>query len=98
MKLSRRGFLGAILTAGVAPAIVKAASLMPVRPVGALILPGDEDFNLTGGRFVYSLPDGLRQVYVEMYGAGGGGSGGMEYVSRPLTLEAGRTYTVVVGQ
>jgi hypothetical protein len=31
MVLSRRGFLGAILAAAVAPAIVRASSLMPVR-------------------------------------------------------------------
>lgn len=31
-KTSRRGFLGAILAAAAAPAIVKAGVLMPVRP------------------------------------------------------------------
>lgn len=40
MTMSRRGFLGSILAASVAPAIVRAQSLMPVRPLGALILPG----------------------------------------------------------
>lgn len=34
--MNRRGFLSAILAAGMAPAIVKAANLMPVRP----LLPG----------------------------------------------------------
>jgi hypothetical protein len=40
--LSRRGFLGAILAAGAAPAIVKAANIMPVfvrREGGGLIVP-----------------------------------------------------------
>ena len=32
MSLTRRGFLGTILTLGAAPAIVRAASLMPVVP------------------------------------------------------------------
>ena len=45
--ITRRGFLGAILAAGVAPAVVKAGNLMPVRPVGGLILPGDEIFRCT---------------------------------------------------
>ena len=53
---TRRSFLGAILAAGVAPAIVKASSLMPVRPVGALILPGDADFNV--GSRVFISPNG----------------------------------------
>jgi len=40
MNISRRGFLGAILTTGVAPFVVKAESLMAVRvPSVALIVP-----------------------------------------------------------
>lgn len=37
MELTRRGFLGSILALAIAPAIVRAQSLMPVR--GAIILP-----------------------------------------------------------
>lgn len=39
--MNRRGFLGAILAAGAAPAIVKAASLMPVftRSASGLFVP-----------------------------------------------------------
>lgn len=40
--MNRRGFLGAILAAGVAPAIVRAANIMPVflrREVGGLLVP-----------------------------------------------------------
>lgn len=38
--MNRRGFLGAILAAGVAPAVVRAASLMPVRVLESdLVLP-----------------------------------------------------------
>lgn len=43
--MNRRGFLGAILAAGVAPAIVKVASLMPVRAPGMVYVP---IFNVTG--------------------------------------------------
>lgn len=40
--MNRRGFLGAILAAGVAPAVVKASSLMPVfvrKELGGLLVP-----------------------------------------------------------
>lgn len=41
MQMDRRGFLQAILAAGVAPAIVKAANIMPVfsRMQSGLIVP-----------------------------------------------------------
>ncbi len=37
--MNRRGFLGAILALGAAPAIVRAESLMRIKPV---LLPGDD--------------------------------------------------------
>ncbi len=40
--MNRRGFLGAMLVAGVAPAIVQAANIMPVfvrKEVGGLLVP-----------------------------------------------------------
>ena len=48
--MNRRGFLGAILAAGVAPAVVKAANIMPVfvrREVGGLLVPGERYFTAT---------------------------------------------------
>lgn len=53
--MNRRGFLGAILAAGVAPAVVKASSLMPVlvrKELGGLLVPevsGMELLQATGG-------------------------------------------------
>lgn len=38
--MNRRGFIGAILAAGLAPAIVRVASLMPVR---GIVLPSTEE-------------------------------------------------------
>lgn len=47
--MNRRGFLGAILAAAVAPAVVKAESIMRVRPI---VLPGEVEFNLTFAELV----------------------------------------------
>ena len=44
--MDRRGFLRGILAAGAAPAIVRVASLMPVRP--AIIIPTVEEFRADG--------------------------------------------------
>ena len=43
--MNRRGFMAAILASGVAPAVVRAASLMPVRPLASgIVLPwGDTE-------------------------------------------------------
>ena len=46
--MNRRGFLGSILVALTAPAIIRADSLMRVVPTKTLILPA----SLTGGGFV----------------------------------------------
>ncbi len=41
--MNRRGFMTAILSAGVAPAVVRAASLMPVRQLDSgVVLPWGE--------------------------------------------------------
>lgn len=56
MSITRRGFLGAILASGTAPAVVKAQILMPVKKI---ILPNQEDTVIPGawvianGRAVY---------------------------------------------
>ncbi len=42
MKIDRRGFLSAILAAGVAPAVVRAESIMRIKPI---VVPGDNEFN-----------------------------------------------------
>lgn len=55
--MDRRGFLSAILAAGIAPAIVKAANLMPVRrPSGLLLL---DDF-AGSGDLIAHVADGPR--------------------------------------
>jgi len=46
MNITRRSFLTSILALGVAPAVVKASSIMRVRPI---ILPGDDEFRLFTG-------------------------------------------------
>jgi len=46
MTMDRRSFLGVILAAAVAPAVVRAESIMRVRPI---ILPGDDEFRLFTG-------------------------------------------------
>jgi hypothetical protein len=51
--MNRRGFLGAILAAGVAPAVVKAASLMPIfvrRESGLLAAEFDWKIDLQAAR------------------------------------------------
>jgi hypothetical protein len=42
LSMNRRGFLGAMLAACAAPAIVRAGVLMPVKQ--AIVLPGDNRF------------------------------------------------------
>ena len=62
MTITRRSFLAGILALGVAPAVVKASSIMRVRPI---VLPGDAEFELFRGeigryesvRFIESTPD-----------------------------------------
>lgn len=46
--MDRRGFIGAILAAGAAPAIVKAANIMPVfvRRESGLLAPADIHFTM----------------------------------------------------
>lgn len=47
--MNRRSFLGAILAAGAAPAIVKAASLMPVRAIQFPTLAETLEINIIRG-------------------------------------------------
>ncbi len=51
--MNRRGFLGTILAAAVAPAIVRADSLMRVIPREASILFGDYDVEVVAGPAYY---------------------------------------------
>lgn len=74
-ELSRRGFLGAMMAACAAPAIVRAQSLMKiVVPSDKIIItsnslvPGDEwiDFQMSGGHGDYyneTYPVGFEEVY-----------------------------------
>lgn len=53
--MNRRGFLGAILAAGAAPAIVHAANIMPVfmrKEVGGLLVPNYTATELVGNRLI----------------------------------------------
>ena len=60
--MDRRSFLGVILAAAVAPAVVRAESIMRVRPI---VLPGDVEFEFftpelgryESVRFIESTPD-----------------------------------------
>ena len=53
--ITRRSFLGLILASGVAPAIVRASSLMRLPPP-RIILPGDDGYNA-----IYFRPDGTME-------------------------------------
>ena len=44
--MDRRSFLGSILALAAAPAVVRAESIMRVRPI---VLPGDEEYELFTG-------------------------------------------------
>jgi len=70
MNITRRSFLAGILALGVAPAVVKASSIMRVRPI---VLPGDPEFELITEeigryesiRFIESTPD-IHAIIVAM--------------------------------
>lgn len=66
--MNRRSFLATILAAASAPAIVRASSLMPVRPVGSLILPGEYGYSAVGP---FPPPDfterALEDALIEMH-------------------------------
>ncbi len=57
--MNRRGFMAAILCAGVAPAVVRAASLMPVRQLdNGIVLPwGDTPLTMISTFDRYPLID-----------------------------------------
>jgi hypothetical protein len=56
--MNRRGFLGAILTAAAAPAIVRAGSLMPIwLPQQGLIVATISDLLITRGVVSYGASD-----------------------------------------
>ncbi len=58
--LTRRGFMGSILALGLAPAVVKASSIMRVRPI---ICPWEIGF-YEDVRFIESRLDGDRYMVV----------------------------------
>lgn len=69
--MNRRSFMQAILATAVAPAVVRAAHLMPVRT----LLP-EPLFLGTLGRYanmVWRVPAGAESVLVTAYAAAGGG-------------------------
>jgi hypothetical protein len=56
----------------------------------------------SAGSYTWTCPTGISQVFVKMWGAGGGGSahasgGGAGYVSGNLYVAAGTQYTITVG-
>lgn len=77
--MNRRGFLSAILAAGVAPAVVRAASLMPVRTLPSGIVTLEEavsGFGLAqikeeGSILLYDNPlalwPGIKAFYARCY-------------------------------
>ena len=80
--MNRRGFMQAILAAGVAPAVVKAASLMPVvaRPLWvpsqsiSLSEQALNDALVAIEKFI--VPRNVTSLWITTIGAGAGGSGG----------------------
>jgi hypothetical protein len=91
--MNRRGFLASMLAAAAAPAIVRAASLMPVRPLG-LILPGDEEWSASGMRllaqdFAESAVDYRRAVdaAIRMFAADGRLLAEAKIARRPWNLD-----------
>jgi hypothetical protein len=81
--MNRRGFLGGILAAGMAPMVVSAGVLMPVRPA-AIILYGDGIHNDTLA--LQSLFDGDKYVFDQRTGM---------YMERSSTIRLhGGTYVV----
>lgn len=63
--VSRRGFLTGMLALGAAPAIVRAASLMPVvTPAGLIVPSGDVLLPMEIGRI-----DGFRFIQSQVYDA-----------------------------
>lgn len=59
--MNRRGFLGAMLAACAAPAVIRSGVLMPIR-AGEIIMPGDE----------IELPDWLKVGASQTVSAGAG--------------------------
>ena len=103
--INRRRFLASILAAGMAPAVIKAANLMPVRalPSGVLIA---EDIATQGSILraqefvsdgVFTVPRGVSSVWLSCYGAGGGGGSGecvVDYVKQPIKVPPSGVITV----
>jgi hypothetical protein len=91
--MNRRGFLGGILAAGMAPMVASAGVLMPVRPA-AIILYGDGIHNDTLA--LQALFDGNKYVFDQRTGMYMEQSGtirlshGSYIVSSPLVVKAHR--------
>jgi hypothetical protein len=74
----------------------------PAGPAGGLI--GRHEFVSSGS---FTVPEGIAQLSVELYGAGGGGAvvpcngggggGGGAYASTILTVQAGQILTITIG-
>lgn len=102
--MKRRHFLAAILGASVAPAIVRAASLMPVRvldsgvlvPEVAPLWTATDGATLYGQEFTsagtFTAPVGVTSVWLTVIGGGGGGKG--DVYNRPLLVPNDRTIMV----
>lgn len=89
--MNRRGFLAGILAAGIAPAVVRAASLMP-------LVVRDSGLWVYGDSGIFVVPENLvRVVYLSMIGGGGGGGKGERLIApQPFELLPGREYTITV--
>lgn len=105
--MNRRGFLGAILAAAAAPAIVRADSLMRIVPRDLLIQYDDTIYldqrplyrgivaNMREDQAAYNRM--VSAYWIEMIG-GGGGRDERVIKPTPLLLSPGRTYTFTVGR
>lgn len=66
MKISRRGFFAGLASALVAPAIVKASSLMPIKAVR--VMPHDDILNLIERRMADAHRHMLNMLSDQLYG------------------------------
>ena len=80
-----------------------ASSLLPSNVVTTISAASQTNVYSSAGTYTVTVPAGAVQMTAKLWGAGGGGSpaatgGGGAFVQQTLTVSAGQTFTVVVGQ
>ena len=87
--MNRRSFLQAILAAGIAPAVVRAASLMPVRALASGLLVFHPDF------FQLLTPEIITREALLMLERSLVLTGGVSYQFSQRFAEMGKTLTIL---